>query len=196
MKRLLMILICLLPMSAAANNSVVDEGALTADWPIFMLVNPGMLLCPGGETLPDPVFLYVCSEGANIKYRGTTLTWMLDADNDDLDGAVYVTVNSNWDENGEGPYYGDFSIVPYANSISWHGTFTSKRTYEDGQWVSNLSAVLYASGYDAPPYQMKISMSTPHHQKYPASYEWLNWILGTSYTGPEGSGTYVIKRSD
>lgn len=196
MKRLFTLLICLLPLTVAANNSIVDEGPLTADWPIIPVVNTGMLLCPGGETLVDPNFLYVCSEGANIHYRGTTLVWVIDADNDDLDGIATVTVNTNWDENGEGPYYGDFSIVPYAGSVAWYGTFTSKRKYVDGQWISNLKAVLYASGFDAPPYQLKISLSTPHHQKYPASYEMLNLLFGTNYSGPEGSGTYQIKFID
>lgn len=196
MKRLFTFLLCLLPLSAAANNSVVDEGTMTADWPINPVVNTGVLLCPGGEALVHPIFLYVCPDGSNIQYRGTTLAWVIDANNDDLDGIATVTVNTNWDDNGEGPYYGDFSIVPYEGSVAWYGTFNSKRAFADGQWVSNLKAVLYASGFDAPPYQMKISLSTPHHQKYPASYELLNYIFGTYYTGPEGSGTYQIKRID
>ncbi len=193
------LLVMALPLQLYAGNNIVEEGWMTHDYPLMAIIMPGTLSCPGGTVELHPVMgIPVCSPGANIHVRDMVLTTAVDASSDYVKGTGYILAKINWDEDGEGPYGGDFSIDVDAYEFTWAGTWTGKREYQDqdGVWTSTIKGKAYPIGSDAPPYQLEMNMTYESKALYPASYELLNWLFGTNFTGPEGVGTYVLKYVD
>lgn len=197
MKRLITFLICLLPLSLSAGNNIISEGEMTQDFPMLMVLMPGTLDCPGGGYVEDPILGTICHPDANMHIRDTLITMVVDGiPSNMLDGDAYMTLNANWNEIGEGPYYGDYSLILFDYSWSWAGSWTAKREFDGTEWVSEIKVVAYATGIDAPPYQLRMEVIGHSKSWYPMSYELLNYLFGTNYTGPEGFGTYTIKQVD
>jgi hypothetical protein len=191
------LLVMALPLQLYAGNNIVAEGWMTHDMPLMAAEDPGLMSCPGGMVVLHPNFgIPVCSPGANIHVRDMILTAAIDGSSDYVIGTGHIMANINWDEDGEGPYGGDFSIDVDAYDFTWVGTWTGKRKSQGDEWISTLKGNAYAIGPDAPPYQLKFYMTYTSKWLYPVSYEMLNWLLGTNFTGPEGVGTYLLKRVD
>lgn len=182
-----------LPLQLYAGDNIVEEGWMTHDLPLMAAEDPGMLSCPGGTLVPHPWMGFVCSPGANIHVRDMLLTVAVNGSSDYVIGTGQIVANINWDEDGEGPYGGDFSIDVDAYDFTWVGKWTGKRKAEGDEWISELKGNAYSIGPDAPPYQLKFYMTYTSKALYPASYEMLNYLFGTNYQGPEGEGTYVLK---
>jgi len=197
LKCFIALLVMALPLQLYAENNIVEEGWMTHDMPLMAVVMPGTLSCPGGTVVIHPEMgIPVCSPGANIHVRDMVLTVAVGASSAYVKGTGYILAKINWDEDGEGPYGGDFSIDVDAYEFTWVGTWTGKRKSDGDQWISTLKGTAYATGPAAPPYQLKFDMTYTSKALYPASYEMLNWLLGTSFTGPEGEGTFVLKYVD
>jgi len=197
MKRLIILLFCLLPLNLSAGNNIISEGEMTQDFPMFMVLMPGTMDCPGGGYVEDPILGTICHPDANIHFRNALITMVVDGTPSDmLVGNAFMTINANWNENGEGPYYGEYSLILDHYSWSWTGSWNAKREFNGAEWVSVIKFVAYATGIDAPPYQLRMEVIGLSKSLYPASYELLNLLFGTSFTGPEGIGTYTIKQVD
>lgn len=197
LKGIVVLLLAVLPFQPCTADNIAVEGWMTHDMPLMAIEDPGLMSCPGGAVVIHPAMgIPVCSPGANIHVRDMLLTAAIDGSSDYVIGTGHIMANINWDEDGEGPYSGDFSIDVNAHDFTWVGTWTGKRKSDGDQWISTLKGTAYAVGPAAPPYQLKFYMTYTSKALYPASYEMLNMFFGTNYTGPEGVGTYVLKHVD
>ena len=194
MKALLLLLLITLPLTVSAKGNIVAEGTMTQDFPLLMAIYRGTLECPGGGYIPDPLFGQICHPDANIHMRDSIVTNTVDGvPNDMILGTGYITLKVNWSEIGEGPYSGTWSLILENYDWHWEGEFVAYRTFLGTEWLSELKAVGHATGVGAPEYQLRFNLDFYSKFLYPVSYEFLNTFFGTSYTGPEGAGTYFIK---
>ena len=126
------------------------------------ILNPGTLTCPGGYPLPPPsgppynpddFLVSPCSEGSRVHTRGYTILTRFDAtmdDSEDLDlvsGFATITINANFDADGNGPAWGTISIAPDLDKEgTWDGRWEGIRVKKGDLWVIPVHASLRGTG--------------------------------------------------
>jgi hypothetical protein len=120
-------------------------------WPDF-----GTTTCPGHQPLPPPAFP-ICPAGSRSTQRGIVLEGPISSSDPRLDGTEIFDLNSNFDANAEGPYWGKWRIELKDGGV-WEGNYNGKLTYSGGIiWIGLEEGVLHGSGGSIDGMLLKIS---------------------------------------
>lgn len=104
------------------------------------------ITCPGGEPTGD--LTAPCTEGSRIHTRDYTILTVFDTTSELVTGWATITINANFDADGNGPAWGTISIEPYeAEGGTWDGTWQGVRVQKQpGMWVIPVHASLRGNG--------------------------------------------------
>ena len=217
--KVLLALLLILPLYASAGK-VISQGEVVSNYPLYMMIYPGTLTCPGGEYVPGPFpGSTVCSAGSNIHLEGgmaqntVELYGIENGHALTYSGLMLKGINVQWNELAEGPYNGEidnFLLYNFPSPLQYldlSGKYNAKRSMQDGYWLSEVTYKLkgYSNWCDC---TVKLVMDVDYIlvSAFPMPYDMYNLLFGIpsyyAWAGPdwwvipEGEGTYVLSFAD
>ena len=106
------------------------------------------ITCPGGELLATPPgdpSDNPCTPGSRVHTRGYVITTEFISTDPRVDGVSTITVNANFDADGNGPAWGTISISPYEGG-TWEGVWEGIRRKVESVWMIPVHASLRGTG--------------------------------------------------
>ncbi len=175
----------LLASGAANAQAVRSEFAaaylldLAATPPVGLIVNPGVVTCPGGnEPTGNPFF--PCPPGSRTGIRGLTVMARVTGTGENgqfVTGWNLIEENANYDANLTGRLWGKFTLTLDDGRGTWEGVFTALRTLENGQPKEVFRVVGHGSGALIDGMQLKATMVNTFPRSFAVAGELQGLIL-------------------
>lgn len=108
------------------------------------IISPGTVACPGFE--PTGIPGDPCPPGSRIHTRGFTILTVFESADDRVRGEATITINANFDADGNGPAWGTISVDIVDDDGTWDGRWEGVRVKEGDVWVIPVHASLRGTG--------------------------------------------------